>query len=154
MLAHDRAAGLAINHGLGSVGSDWIGFDVARGRVGNGGRGELKSYLLHTFNGPLRGAVGIGHAVKVVYHSGGEKLSQGHLEATRCWGYIPPTPQDADRAGSSRIRGRIGAGDRAGSGRLSITALIIISPLNFRKGVAYHGGRTTPHWPDSPHTPL
>ena len=64
----------------------------------------------NTFNGPLRGAVGIGYAVKVVYHSGGEKPSEGHLEATRCWGHIPPTPQDADRAESGRIGGRIGAG--------------------------------------------
>lgn len=116
--------------------------------------GELKSYLLDTFNGPLGGTVGIGYAYKVVYHSGAEKPSEGHLEATRYWGYILPTPQDTDRAESGRIGGRIGARDRAGSGRLNITALIMICPLNFGKGVAYHGGRTTPHWPDSPHTPL
>lgn len=143
-MAHDRAAGLAINSGLGSVGSGRIGFDVARGGIGNGERGELKSYLLHTFNGPLRGAVGIGYAVKVVYHSGREKLSQGHLEGTIYWGIFRPIPQDADRAESGRIGGRIGAGDRAGSGRLNITASIIIPSLNFRKGVAYHGGAHHP----------
>jgi hypothetical protein len=65
----------------------------------------------NTFNGPLRGAVGIGYAVKVVYHSGAEKPSQGHLEATRYWGYIPPTPQDADQAELGQIGGRVGAGD-------------------------------------------
>ena len=114
-MAHDPVSGSGINRGLGSVGSGWIGFDVAGGRVGNGERGELKSYLLHTFNGPLRGAVGIGGAVKVVYHSGGEKLSQGHLEGTRYWGVFLPTPQDADRAESGPDRGP----DRGrGSGRI------------------------------------
>jgi hypothetical protein len=64
----------------------------------------------NTFNGPLRGARGIGYAYKVVYHSGGEKPSERHLEATRYWGHIRPTPQDADRAESGRIGGRIGGG--------------------------------------------
>jgi hypothetical protein len=71
----------------------------------------------NTFNGPLRGAVGIGYAVKVVYHSGSEKPSQGHLEATRYWGYIPPTPQDADQAELGQIGGGSGQGI-AGSGFL------------------------------------
>ena len=39
LVAHDPVAGLAINRGLGSIGSGRIGFDVARGRVGNGDRG-------------------------------------------------------------------------------------------------------------------
>ena len=64
----------------------------------------------NTFNGPLRGTVGIGHAYKVVYHSGGEKPSEGHLEGTRYWGVFRPTPQDTDRAESGWIGGRIGAG--------------------------------------------
>ena len=64
----------------------------------------------NTFNGPLRGTVGIEGAVKVVYHSGAEKPSEGHLEATRYWGAFRPTPQDADRPESGRIGGRIGAG--------------------------------------------
>jgi len=41
LMAHDLAAGLAINRGLGSVGSGWIGFDVAGGRIGNGERGGV-----------------------------------------------------------------------------------------------------------------
>ena len=39
LLAHDRAVGLAINSGLGSIGSGRIGFDVAGGRIESGERG-------------------------------------------------------------------------------------------------------------------
>ena len=41
LVAHDPVAGLAINRGLGSMGSGRIGFDVAGGRVGNGERGGV-----------------------------------------------------------------------------------------------------------------
>ena len=86
----------------------------------------------NTFNGPLRGAVGIGYAVKVVYHSGGEKPSEGHLEATRCWGIF--RPHHKMRIGQNR------AGSGAGSGRGIAGLGFLMGAISFSNIRGANGG--------------